>query len=143
MKVLVIYHSRSGHTRVAAESIAQAVQGLGHSVSVKSVIEVNQSDVAQADAIFIGSWVHGFILFGVHPDGAEHWVPALPKFDGKNVGVFCTYAFNPRNSLQQLGKLLTARGAKIAGEQSIHRNRVGQSVLPFVQDVLRAANAPL
>lgn len=139
MNVLVLYNSQNGHTRHAAESVAQAARDQKHTVSVKSVIEVRKTDVEAAHALFVGTWVHGLILFGVRPAGAELWVPALPSLEGKPVGVFCTYAFNPRNSLRSLGAMLSTRGATTVGQHAFHRNRPGDNVAPFVQSVLQAA----
>jgi flavodoxin len=136
MKVLVLYQSRNGHTREAAEAIAQAARDRNNEVSVKSVIEVRKADVESADALFVGTWVQGMILFGVKPAGAQLWVPALPSLQGKPVGIFCTYAFNPRSSLRQLGALLSARGAIIRGQHAFHRSHPGDGAEPFVQSVL-------
>ena len=138
MKILIMYNSRSGHTRDVAEGIAQAVQKLGHDSTVKSVIEVGKTDVENADMLFIGTWVHGLILFGVRPAGADLWVPSLPSLQGKPVGIFCTYAFNPRGSLQKLGDLLVEKGATIVGQQAFHRSRLSEGIEPFVQHVLEA-----
>jgi flavodoxin len=143
MKVLVLYQSRSGHTRDAAEAIAQAARDLNHEVNFKSVIEVRKADIENADALFVGTWIQGFILFGVKPAGAELWVPALPSLEGKPVGIFCTYAFNPRGSLRALGALLAARGATILGQRAFHRSRSRDGVAPFVQSVLQAAERAL
>lgn len=139
MNVLVLYQSRNGHTRDAAEAIAQAARDLKHEVKLKSVVEVSKADVEKADALLIGTWIQGFILFGVKPAGAELWVPALPSLEGKPVGVFCTYAFNPRGSLGKLSALLTARGAAIIGQRAFHRSRTREGTAPFVQSVLQLA----
>lgn len=139
MNVLVLYNSRNGHTRAAAEAVAQAARDLKHAVSIKSVIEVRKTDVESADALFVGTWVHGLILFGVRPAGADLWAPALPSLEGKPVGMFCTYAFNPRGSLRALGALLTARGARIAGQHAVHRSRPDAGAASFVQNTLQAA----
>ncbi len=139
MNVLVLYQSRHGHTREAAEAIAQAARSLNFQVVIKSVIEVRKADVETADALFVGTWVHGLILFGVRPAGAELWVPALPSLEGKPVGVFCTYAFNPRHSLRTLGDMLTARGATIRGQHAFHRSRPHDGAKQFVQSVLQSA----
>jgi flavodoxin len=143
MNVLVLYQSRSGHTRDAAEAIAQAARELNHEVSVKSVIEVRKADVENADTLFVGTWVHGLILFGVRPAGAEQWVPALPSLEGKPVGLFCTYAFNPRGSLGALGAMLAGRGATIVGQRAFHRSRPGEGAESFVQGVLQSAERTL
>jgi flavodoxin len=138
MNVLVLYQSRGGHTRDAAEAIAQAARDLNHEAVVKSVIEVSKADVQKADALFVGTWVQGLILFGVRPAGAELWVPALPSLAGKPVGVFCTYAFNPRGSLPALGAMLAARGATILGQHAFHRSRPSAGVERFTQSVLHS-----
>jgi flavodoxin len=143
MNVLVLYQSRHGHTREAAEAIAQAARSLNFQVVIKSVIEVRKADVETADALFVGTWVHGLILFGVRPAGAELWVPALPSLEGKPVGVFCTYAFNPRASLRTLGNMLAARGARIVGQRAFHRARPGDGAKQFVQEVLQSAERVL
>jgi flavodoxin len=139
MNVLVLYQSRSGHTRGTAEAIAQAARHLNHEAVVKSVIEVSKADVETADALFLGTWVQGFILFGVRPAGAELWVPALPPLAGKPVGIFCTYAFNSRGSLPVLGAMLAARGATILGQRAFHRSRPSDGVEQFVENVLQSA----
>lgn len=138
MNILVLYQSRSGHTRSAAEAIAQAARDLNHDVRVKSVIEVQKADVDSADALFVGTWIQGFILFGVKPAGANLWVPALPAMNGKPVGMFCTYLFNPRDSLRTLGNLLRGKGARIVGERAFHRSRYADGVKSFVQQVLQS-----
>ena len=141
MNVLVLYQSRQGHTRAAAEAIAQTLRDLTHSVSLKSVIEVTKADVEQADALFIGTWVQGFILFGVKPAEAKLWVPALPPLQDKPTGIFCTYAVHPRGSLKALAAMLSARGAAIVGQRAFHRSRPGLDAGPFVQSVLQAAQS--
>lgn len=139
MQVLVLYNSRNGHTRAAADAIAQTARQNGHDALVKSVIEARKTDVEQADMLFIGTWVQGMILFGVRPAGAELWVPALPALAGKPVGIFCTYAFNPRGSLSLLGRLLAERGARVIGQQAFQRRHVSEGIGPFAERVLGAA----
>jgi len=39
MQILVLYQSRNGHTRQAAESIAENIRKIGHHVTLKSVWE--------------------------------------------------------------------------------------------------------
>lgn len=141
MNVLVLYQSRSGHTRSAAEAIGEAARALNGEAVVKSVIEVGEADVARADVLFVGTWVQGLILFAVKPAGAELWVPALPPLGGKPVGVFCTYAFHPRGSLRALGELLTGRGATVVGQRAFHRSRPRAGAEVFVRGVLEAAQS--
>lgn len=139
MQILILYQSRKGYTRQTADVIAEIVRKLGHPVVVKSVIEVRQADIEQADLLFIGTWVQGFILFGVKPAGADLWIPALPMLTGKPIAIFCTYAFHPRHSLKRMSDLLKARGATIVSQQAFHRRRqLGDGAEAFVQQALSA-----
>lgn len=138
MNILVLYQSRNGHTRDAAEAIAQSARAMTHTVTIKSVIEVKKSDIETADVLFVGTWVQGFILFGVKPAGADLWVKALPSLAGKPVGIFCTYAFHPRSSLQTLGELLSARGATIVGQRAFHRRNPTDGTESFVRQMLQS-----
>jgi flavodoxin len=139
MNVLVLYQSRGGHTRDAAEGIAEATRSLNHETVIKSVIEVRAADIEHADVLFVGTWVQGFILFGVKPAGADLWVPALPSLEGKVAAVFCTYAVSPRGSLQALGAMLRARGATILGERAFHRFRPRHGTEQFAQRIVHLA----
>lgn len=139
MNVLVAYESRSGHTRQAAEAIAQAARELGCNVEVKSVWKLQSQDVLTADMIFVGTWVQGLILMGVSPSGARRWVPALPSLVGKSVSIFCTYAINPRNALTRLSSLLMDRGATVVAEHAFHHNQPTEGAERFVRSVLQPA----
>jgi flavorubredoxin len=139
MNVLVMYESRNGHTRQAAEAIASAARKQQLDVKLKSVAEVSKLDVDLADVLFVGTWVHGLILFGVRPAGAELWGPSLPPLDRKPVGVFCTYRFNPRNSLNKLDDLLTSRGATVMGQHAFHSSQPASGADAFVREVVKAA----
>jgi len=136
MNVLVAYESRSGHTRQAAEAIAVAARKLGYEAVVKPVSEVRTQDVQKANALFIGTWVSGLVVFGARPAGARKWVPALPSLKGKPTAVFCTYAFNPRGALKALSTMLEARGATILGNESFSRSQPGAGAEKFVRSVL-------
>lgn len=141
MKVLVLYNSRGGNTRTAAENIASVARHLGYNVKVKSVIEVMNTDIDEADLLFVGTWIQGFILFGVKPAGASSWTKALPSIAGKPVGIFCTYAVNPRNSLNKLAEYLTDQGAIVLDEMAFQRDHTDEGVLQFVENVIQSARS--
>lgn len=140
MNILVIYNSKNGHTQEVANKIARIARSLNHHAKVKSVAEVHRPDIVIADVIFVGTWVHGLVLFGVRPAGADLWVPALPSFEGKPVGIFCTYMFNPRSSLQMLSKLLEAQGASIRGQHALQRDHVDDGLEAFVEEIIISAH---
>jgi len=57
-KILVIYHSRTGHTRAMAESVAAGAQAEGATVELKKVQEVKAEEMLAADGIVVGSPVY-------------------------------------------------------------------------------------
>lgn len=136
MKILVMYNSRGGTTLTTAENIVSVASAMHHEVKVKTVDEVQSSHVEEADAMFVGAWVEGFVVFGVKPTGAETWIQALPSFMGKPVGVFCTYAVNPRGSLNKLSALLQEKNARVVDQHAFHRTHLGQDVDDFVKSVV-------
>jgi flavodoxin len=139
MKVLVAYESRGGRTKRAAEAVADAVRTAGHEVDVSPLREAGPEQVRVADVVFVGSWVEGFLFFGVGPaKAARQWVAALPSLSGKHAAVFCTYALNPRGTLATLGAGLRAKGASIDGEAGFHHRRPTEGAAEFAGRVLAA-----
>ncbi len=57
-QVLVVYYSRTGHTRAMADAVARGAREAGARVSVLSVADATPQDVLAADAIVLGSPVH-------------------------------------------------------------------------------------
>jgi NAD(P)H dehydrogenase (quinone) len=59
LRVLIAFHSESGHTEKLALALAKGAQTLdGAEVAVKKVGDVTPADLAAADAIVLGSPVH-------------------------------------------------------------------------------------
>ncbi len=54
-KGIVIYHSRSGNTKLMAQTIADAMNEAGVSTECKPVVEASPEDMLEADAVVIGS----------------------------------------------------------------------------------------
>ncbi|MGQ9632505.1 MAG: flavodoxin family protein [bacterium] len=57
-KVLIVYYSRTGHTRKMAELIAEGVREEGITAEVKRVQDAHIDDLLEADGIAIGSPVY-------------------------------------------------------------------------------------
>ena len=136
MKPLVVYESRSGHTRRSAEAIAEQAKAQEADAVVRPVGEVSAEDVASADAVAVGTWVKGFILFGMKPAGAEGVASRLPALGGKPTGVFCSYAFNPAGAPAALADRLRANGARIVATRAFHRNRPTSGAAEFARQIL-------
>ena len=101
MKVVVLHQSRTGNTKKAAELIGGAVQSSGASVSVRSVSNIDYKELADADLIFVGTWVDGLIMFG-HRPGDSGKIKKVPKLWDKKVVAFMTHALNPGNAAEKM-----------------------------------------
>ncbi|MBU6515337.1 MAG: FAD-dependent oxidoreductase [Acidobacteria bacterium] len=121
-RVLVCYASEGGRTAALAARVGVTLADRGVRVTLKAVGEVGPMDVAHADALVVGSWVEGLVLARVRPAPAmREWVSSVVRLGGRPVGVFCTYAVNPRSALTQMRTDLEARGADVVAEAAVGR----------------------
>jgi flavorubredoxin len=58
MKAIIMYHTRTGHTRRAAEDIAEGLRGEGVAAQLVHADEVNGADLGEADVVAVGSPCH-------------------------------------------------------------------------------------
>ncbi|HJP17000.1 MAG TPA: flavodoxin family protein, partial [Acidimicrobiales bacterium] len=101
MKIVVLHQSRTGNTKRAAELIGGAVQSSGASVAVRPVSNIDYKELADADLIFVGTWVDGLILLG-HRPGDSGKIKKVPKLWNKKVVAFMTHAINPGNAAEKM-----------------------------------------
>jgi hypothetical protein len=124
MRVVVLYESRTGHTRRAAELIGGAARERGHDVAVYPISDFDYKELARADAVFIGTWCDGAVLFGHRPGAGRRIDRHLPVLDGKAAGVFLTYAINPGKGLRKLDHLVRTKGADVVAGCTFRRDRL-------------------
>ena len=136
MKLLVAYESRGGKTKQAAEAIAGSAKEAGHDVSTRPLGDVSAADISAADALFVGTWVEGFILFGVGPAKPAIKAVTALSFGSKPVASFCTFGFNPRSTLATLRGLLEKSGARVVAERAFNRKEPGADAVGFVKEAL-------
>ena len=139
MNIVVIHQSRSGNTKKAAELIGGAVTSLGNKVTVRSTENLDYKELANADLIFVGTWVDGLILFG-HRPGDIGKLNLIPPLWGKNVIAFMTHAANPGKAASKFARFLEAKGAKVISSRSINKRKLELEIRPFVEDVLAKFN---
>ncbi len=137
MQIAVVYASRTGNTRRAAELIGSAIESRGHTVSVQSVDALDFKVLADADLVVLGTWVAGHFVIGQKPGDARR-LARVPKLTGKPVAIFLTYAINPGRALGKLEKALTREGADVVGGYAWKRTALPAGVDDFVDGVLGA-----
>ena len=141
MQIAVVYASRTGNTRRAAELIAGAVDARGHQVTVHPVDDLDYKALATADLVILGTWVAGHFVIGQKPGDARR-LAKVPKLTGKQVAIFMTYAINPGPALAKFERLLTREGADVLGGYAWKRSTLPAGIDDFVDGILGAVKAP-
>jgi hypothetical protein len=141
VNVVVLYESMTGNTRRAAELIGGAAKLAGCEVIVNSVRAIDYHDLAVADLVFLGTWVDGLVLFGQRPGGGGS-LRKVPVLNGKQVGLFMTYAVNAGGALRKFRRLAEANlGADVVAARLFKRNHLQDGLPEFVADALSAVPA--
>ncbi len=140
MKIVVLHQSRTGNTKRAAELIGGAVQSSGASVAVRPVSNIDYKELADADLIFVGTWVDGLILLG-HRPGDSGKIKKVPKLWNKKVVAFMTHAINPGNAAEKMSSLLEEHGATVIAARSLNRHKLELEAPAFANEVLSLVDA--
>ena len=135
MNVVIIYQSRTGKTRRAAELIGGAIKGQTSSVVVRSTKNIDYKELTEADLIFVGTWVDGLIFFG-HRPGDLQLIRKIPPLWGKRVAAFTTHAVFAGSAPEKLAKDLANRGANLIAAQSLHRKHLEVQASDFVNKTM-------
>lgn len=133
----MIYESLTGNTARAAELIADSARVDGVDISVFSIDAIGLKELADADVVFLGTWVDGLILFG-HRPGRKAKLRRMPVIDGKRTALFMTYAVHPGKALERFARVAEERGAVVVSRQLFRRDRLEVGIDDFVQVTLAA-----
>ena len=115
MKVAIVYDSRTGTTKAAAEEMAQMAVSIGHEAAAVAVQAASPADVSAADAVCVGSWTEGLYFILQHATKATmEFIDSL-SLDGTPAAVFCTYKTSPGKMLDKMVSALETRGGLVTG----------------------------
>ncbi len=131
MKVAVVYQSRTGNTRRAAEMIGAAAEDLGHEVGVWPTGKINLDFLTDADMVFLGTWTDGLILVG-HRPGDSGRLRRMPGIWGKPTAGFVTYAIHAGNVVRALADVVTVQGGEWIGGRAFRRDKLPEGIAGFV-----------
>lgn len=116
MNVAIVFDSKTGTTKAAAEAMAELVRAAGHECTVSSVQNADPAIVGSADAICIGSWCKGlFFVFQHATEATMKFIDDLGSLDGRPAAVFCTYKTAVGGMLTKMATSLGNRGAAVTG----------------------------
>lgn len=140
MNVAIVYESLTGHTKRAAELIAEELRGSGVAATAFPTSRVDYQALADADLVVVGTWTDGVFVVGQRPGRAGR-LRQMPVLGGKRCLVYCTYAINPGQVLAKMTKILEARGATVLGGMTLRRNELAAGAKDFVARLLEAIPA--
>lgn len=114
MNISIIYDSKTGITKQAAESMAATLKAKGHQCAVDSIQTVNAEKMTSADKIFLGCWIAGLFIILQHPSKPyREFAAKLPDLSGKQVALFCTYKLAVGKSLDKMAAGVVAKGGQV------------------------------
>ena len=140
MRAVVIYESLTGNTARAARLIADEVASRGIEVTVYPITDIGLKDLAEADVVFVGTWVDGLVLFG-HRPGRAGRLKSMPVVDGKRVAAFMTYAIHAGKALDRFARVLEERGAVVVARGLLRRDRIERGIGALVDAALATVAA--
>lgn len=116
MRLAIVYDSRTGTTKAAAEMMAEVAISKGHDCSVVPVQGADPADVSGADAVCVGSWTEGLFFILQHATKATMEFIDTLSLEGKPAAVFCTYKTSVGKMLPKMAQAMTDRGAPVTGQ---------------------------
>jgi len=132
----VTYSSRSGNTERAAEYIGGSFASKGHDVLVRPWDGLSHAEVAAADLVCVGTWVHGLFVVGQHAADTDR-LKKMPMLWNKPVAAFMTYAINAGRAIDDMAEFLEEdMGATVIAGQSMRSRDIADLADGFVDDVL-------
>jgi flavodoxin len=116
VRIAIVYDSRTGTTKAAAEEMAQMATAASHEASVVAVQEASPAVISAAEAVCIGSWTEGLFFILQHATKATMEFIDNLDLNGQPAAVFCTYKTSPGKMLDKMAARLEARGARVTAK---------------------------
>ena len=113
MRVAIVYDSRTGTTRAAAEDMARLARDRGHECDVVPIASADAEELSKADAVCVGSWTEG--LFFILQHATKPTMAFIDRLSLKSTpaAVFCTYKTSPGKMLDKMADRLMASGGTV------------------------------
>jgi len=143
----IVYESRRGRARRAAEAIVEAAAARGVPTLLRSIEEAVPDDILDAPALIAGCWTKVDTPYGGDAVLAvSQWMETLPDLHGKPVGLFCSYAFFPHTfadtatrtaeALARLSRTIEEKGGNVVSSHSLHFQELAKGAEDLTAEVL-------
>jgi flavodoxin len=117
MNIVIVFDSSTGTTEKAAREMGKIMVEQGHQCQVLPLYDADSTSIAEADLLFVGSWVKGLFIIRQHPtEGIMQFIDRLDDLAGKKTAVFCTYKIAIGSTLNQMAKALEGKGGQVVAQ---------------------------
>ena len=138
LRVLVLYHSRSGHTESLAKLIAEAIAAQGLDVVCKKVVDANPDELLDVDGVVLGSPTYYGNMAAEMKKFLDDSIKHHGKLDGKVGAAFATAGtMGQETTVISLLQALLIHGMIIQGDFKGHHYGVTALGKPDEKDIQR------
>lgn len=117
LKVLVVYHSRSGHTEILAKWITEAISQEGIDVICRRVEDTTPDEMLNVDGVVLGSPTYYGLMSAEMKKFLDDSIKHHDKLDGKVGGAFASAgAMGQETTVISLLEALLIHGMIIQGD---------------------------
>lgn len=112
MKATVLYYSHKGKTAGYARQIAMYLWSKGLDVSLRSISDVEKSQLEGTDFLLLGCWTSGWFVIGQHPH--SRWTEFARTLRGavpEKTLFFTTYKIRTGSMFRRMKEALGLSGA--------------------------------
>lgn len=116
MKAMIVYYTKTGHTKQAAEAIARGLEENGVASTLKDVSEVRGGEVAAIDIFVAGTPTYGNTRYKSAAKPVAAFLESLDRdgLSGKTAGAFSVNAgFGAEKVVKAMEGQLAGLGARV------------------------------
>ena len=113
-KALIVYHSKTGTTKLLGEEIRDFFSKNQIESKAVSTNEFDHFDLVASDCILFGCWTKGLLICRQHPE--KEWVDFIkniPVLSGKKLGLFATYKIAAGSMFNNMKKCLNGSSENV------------------------------
>lgn len=118
MKALIVYHSKTGHTRQAADDITRGLKSEGVETDVVKAGEVPGKKVGDYDIVLFGTPTYGNRRYNLPARPVDDLMKSLEPdgLSGRTVGAFTVFAgYGGGKLVASIEKSLSGLGGRVVG----------------------------
>ena len=117
MNTLIAYDSKHGNTKKAAENIHKYLSDSGKKAIIKSVEDVTDADIKNAEKLVLGCWTMGLLIIFQHPSTPFlDFIKRVKDLKNKQIYLFCTYKIAIGKTLEKMSSPVIEKGGNVIGQ---------------------------